>query len=514
MATTPVKKPNADQQKFFDQYSANRTAGKGQSAERDAYYNTLAKTYGLQTTAYKDPKVNNSYNALNGGITSMADFNKLDKTSDGFVKMPDGSYATPDGLMKLSQDEYDAFGLSKGKTTKLDDAYGIADKNKMDEFMKQMNDMYAPMIGQYNSYLGTLQGQHQNNLNMIDAQGNRTLQGVSDNNFLAAQQNEQSLADRGMGTSGVGDEFRTRTQMSANRNLQDSYMQTAQQKADENSQFSQNENQIKMALAELNPEAKGQAMYQNWLDTTGGSKGIKESQAAAQQQAQAKNDEYLSSQTGVLYQNGQVVKDAKGNAIKTLDGQKLDLDKTKAQLDANIALAKVQNDRDKLMSTSGNLYINGKAVKDSKGNAVKTLDYLKLSQKAQNDIVKNSISQQNANTNLYNAETKRSKALADVAARSKEIQIKQSNADLNSAKYNLSVDKYNDSVTKAAAALDNKALSKQVSDLQRKAKDALSLAKKAKPDSKQYKEATKAYNAYNKQIETAINKYATSNSGK
>lgn len=45
---TPVaSKPNADQLNWFNQYSNNRTDGKGQTAERDAYYNTLASKYGL-----------------------------------------------------------------------------------------------------------------------------------------------------------------------------------------------------------------------------------------------------------------------------------------------------------------------------------------------------------------------------------------------------------------------------------------------------------------------------------
>lgn len=431
--TTTTKKPNADELKFFNQYTQNRVAGKGQTAERDDYYNKLATTYGLKainndqakfvnqyaanqatgkgvTTArdsymntltstyglkgYSNPAVQQSHDALSGKI----DFSKLEKTSDGFVKLPNGQYATPDGLMTLTQDQYDAFGLSKGKSTNLDEAYGIADKLKMEEFLKNMNDMYSPIIGQYNNYLSTLQGQHQNNLNAIDAQGNRTVQGVSDNNFLAAQENEQALADRGIGSSGVGDEFRTRNQMSANRNLQDAYMQTAEYKNQENAQFAENENQIKMALAELNPEAKAQAMYQEWLGTTGGTKGIREKKAAdtaaaqleAEKQAlemakqQADIDAKYSAQTGTVWLNG------KNTGVSTA-GMKID--QAKMQLE----VAKIQNAKDKqLTDATGYLYSGGKQVL-YKGKPIKTIDYMKLSETQRSNIVNEGIKQQAEN---------------------------------------------------------------------------------------------------------------------
>lgn len=52
-AVQPIGKPNADQLKFFNQYGANREAGKGQTADRDAYYGSLATKYGLKQTQAK-----------------------------------------------------------------------------------------------------------------------------------------------------------------------------------------------------------------------------------------------------------------------------------------------------------------------------------------------------------------------------------------------------------------------------------------------------------------------------
>jgi hypothetical protein len=319
--------------------------------------------------------VNNSGSQYN---MTKDDFNNLSWDDYGFAKLANGQYATRDGLVT------DVNGYNKA----VDSMAAERDKKKMDEFLQMMHAQYDPIINQYNSYLGTLGQQHQNNLNSIDAQSNRTLQGVSDNNFLASLQNEQQLSDRGMGTSGVGDDFRARNQMSANRNLQDAYMQAANFKNQENTNFSDKQNEIQMQLAQLNPEAQAKSMYQNWLDTTGGSKGIYQGKIDAAQKAQSDQDAADTKTYGYQIKNGKPVLDSKGNYIYTLEGQKAADDRANNEIKNSIELQKLGLDTDKFLSQDGKMYYNGQPLKDAKGNQIYTLDFQKFTSKQVIDTFK------------------------------------------------------------------------------------------------------------------------------
>lgn len=474
-AKAVVPATEQERRKWFDGYNANLLKGTTTTAKADAYAKEIAKMYGLSVQE-KTPTWFNDKSDYLGIITDP-------KT---------GKMYTQDGV-EVNQQGYDT----------LVKAYN--DKKKK-EYLDQMNAQYKPIIDQYNNYLNSLQGQHQNNLNMIDSQNNRTIQGVSDNNFLAAQANEQQLAERGMGSSGVGDEFRTRNQMSANRNLQDAYMQANQLKANENAQFGSQQNEIQMALAQLNPEAQAQSQYQQWLDSTGGAKGL-ESKAAtdkalakqAEMEAALKNaktqaeiDAIKGKDTGTVWLNG------KNTGVAT---SSVKIDQAKMQLE----VAKLQTTKDKqLTDSTGYLYSGGKQVKVN-GKPIKTIDYMKLDETKRNNIIKSAISQQNANTSAYNAQTKRDKALADVATNIKKLEISAANLNISAEKLKLDQDKYDNSVNSTLAALNNKSVTAQVKELTKQRDDIFKQATKKGLSEKDKKKLMDKYKKITKQISSKLN---------
>jgi hypothetical protein len=450
-------------------------------------------------------------------------------------------------------------GVSNGMDYKTEDArYG----DLLKQFQDAWHQQYDPMINGMKDYIGGLQSQQQqqqqqaqdafnqymssltsgrnDSMNLADKNLNTTLNNVLGQNYLDALNNEQSLANRGMNTSGIGDEARNRLAMSGNRNLQSSYDQAANEKNNIQNVFNQNSanatnqynqnmadmssryagmiNDANQQLLQMNPDAMAAKQLSDFK-ASGGFAAQKQAQDAQQAQidaAKAKQiSDYanaMSSQTGFVYdpQTGQVMKDSKGNPLRTLDGQKADTAKITAQVNANTSLMKIQDERDKqLTSSTGYLYSNGKMVTDKKGNPIKTLDYLKLDQKSQNDMINNAIKQQNANTSAKNANTNYSKMLGDLAVKQKQLEISAKNLDIKSGQLKLAQNKYDDSVNKTLASLNNADVTRQVKELTKQRDDIMKQVSAKGVTDSQKKSLMTQYSKLTAQISAKLNSATT-----
>lgn len=139
-----------------------------------------------------------------------------------------------------------------------------------------------------------------------DSALNNNMANLDMNNFQMFQQLQQNMSERGMGDSGIAQDAALRMQMGANRDYQDAFIQSQQNKSDIQSQYTNQKGQIGLAI-DQQKQQKLQFEQQQQLEQ--------------QKQVQAQ-DQFLTKQTGVIYANGKPLMH-KGKPITTLEYQKL-----------------------------------------------------------------------------------------------------------------------------------------------------------------------------------------------
>jgi len=406
-----------------------------------------------------------------------------------------------------------------------------------DPMIKSMNDYITGLKGQqaqqqqqaqdaFNQYMASLQSNRNDAMNLSDKNLNTTLNNVLGQNYLDALNNEQSLSNRGMATSGIGDEARTRLAMSGNRNLQSSYDQAAQEKNNIQSSFDQNSasaqsqfntnmanlssqyggmiNDANQQLLGMNPDALAAQKFADY-QAAGGYAAVKAQTDATNAKTMSDFADAMSKQTGYAYnpQTGQVMKDSKGNPIRTLDGQKVDTSKATAISNA---------DHQKTVDT-GLVYANGQALKDSKGHyitsaaynnmtATQKLNIQKANETARHDKATEATAQKNANTNY-------SKMLGDLATKQKQLEISASNSKISAARLQLDKNKYDDSVNKYLAQLNNQNVTRKVSELQKQRDYFIKLATAKGATGKQKTDSTNQIKSITSQISATLNSATT-----
>jgi hypothetical protein len=262
-------------------------------------------------------------------------------------------------------------------------------------------------------------------------------------------------------------------------------------------------------------------MYQNWLDTTGGSKGIYQGKIDAAQKAQADQDAELTKTYGYQFKDGKPVLDAKGNPIYTLEGQKVQNEKAAKDVANQIAMMnattnafKAQTDQDKVMTAStGIVYWQGKPMTDKNGKPISSLDFQKFTSKQVIDTFKaNETARHNQTTEAIqqqNANTTYTKAMAQIAKWQKDVEIASKNSDIKSDAFKLAQKKYDDGVAKTLADLNNKDVTRHVQELQKQRADIMKQLNKKGITKKQKDSLIKSYNDLTSQITDQLNKATT-----
>lgn len=214
----------------------------------------------------------------------------------------------------------------------------------MDEFNTNTNSYLDEMKKKYDEYLNALNKEREDLLNMfrqreqqsLEAQDvalNDALRQADDMSFQRFIELQQQMADRGIGDSGIAQDAYLRSQMATNQAYQDAFAKTAQSKA-------QIQNEIAKQLADIQSSYTDKIgslnidltdkTYQTKTDLAERLSSIK--QAISEQDAksaaellarQDERDKFLTQQTGVVYIDGKPLKDSKGNPVYTIDYKKL-----------------------------------------------------------------------------------------------------------------------------------------------------------------------------------------------
>lgn len=296
--------------KYYNQQLINGTA----DPKKLGWYNAIMKATGTKGSTISNSKLQElSIKALSG-----------DKKAQQYLKSMHYNALTGSSLWK-GYDTKNLAGASESVRSQYmkDNPLAQYTKDYDMKYYNQYNDMIngnKPMTAAQNEWYQrtinkwnlddnndplvqqklAMEKDKQNQLNAQDVALNQGLAGMDANNFNAYQAASQNMADRGMGSSGIAQDAYNRLTMSANQNYQQAYSESVQNKANINTQYTANIGQLNAQIAQQ-----------------------KQAQEAAKAEAQAKQDQFLTAQTGVMYANGKPMKDSKGNVIRTLDWYKM-----------------------------------------------------------------------------------------------------------------------------------------------------------------------------------------------
>ena len=214
----------------------------------------------------------------------------------------------------------------------------------MDSFETNTNNYLDEMKKKYEEYLNALNREREDLLNMfrqreqqsLEAQDvalNDALRQADDMSFQRFIELQQQFADRGIGDSGIAQDAYLRSQMATNQAYQDAFARAAQNKA-------QIQNEIAKQLADIQSSYTDKIGSLN-IDLTDKTYKTKTElaerlssikQAISEQDAksaaellarQDERDKFLTQQTGIVYIDGKPLKDSKGNPVYTVDYQAL-----------------------------------------------------------------------------------------------------------------------------------------------------------------------------------------------
>lgn len=233
----------------------------------------------------------------------------------------------------------------------------------MGSFETDTNSYLNEMRKNYEEYLNALNKEREDLLNMfrqreqqaLEAQDvalNDALRQADDMSFQRFIELQQQMADRGIGDSGIAQDAYLRSQMATNQAYQDAFAKSAQNKA-------QIQNEIAKQLADIKSSYTDKigSLNIDFTDKTYKTKtelaerlsSIK--QAISEQDAksaaellsrQDERDKFLTQQTGIVYIDGKQLKDSKGNPVYTVDYQKLLENQRHNKAKENIDLTKAK----------------------------------------------------------------------------------------------------------------------------------------------------------------------------
>ena len=270
----------------------------------------------------------------------------------------------------------------------------------MDSFETNTNSYLDEMRKKYEEYLNALNKEREDLLNMfrqreqqsLEAQDvalNDALRQADDMSFQRFIELQQQFADRGIGDSGIAQDAYLRSQMATNQAYQDAFARAAQNKA-------QIQNEIAKQLADIQSSYTDKIGSLN-IDLTDKTYRTKTElaerlssikQAISEQDAksaaellarQDERDKFLTQQTGIVYIDGKPLKDSKGNPVYTVDYQAL-LEKqrhNKAKENIDLTKAKLNYSSD---LTKAQLNYSAEIQKITANTKV-ALEKLKLAQK-------------------------------------------------------------------------------------------------------------------------------------
>ena len=214
----------------------------------------------------------------------------------------------------------------------------------MDLFETNTNSYLDEMRKKYEEYLNALNKEREDLINMfrqreqqsLEAQDvalNDALRQADDMSFQRFIELQQQMADRGIGDSGIAQDAYLRSQIATNQAYQDAFARAVQNKA-------QIQNEIAKQLADIQSSYTDKIGSLN-IDLTDKTYKTKTElaerlssikQAISEQDAksaaellarQDERDKFLTQQTGIVYIDGKPLKDSKGNPVYTIDYKKL-----------------------------------------------------------------------------------------------------------------------------------------------------------------------------------------------
>jgi hypothetical protein len=251
-------------------------------------------------------------------------------------------------------------------------------KKDEETYLKDLADAQAAeqagLVGGQRDSMGRLDTSRFKQLEGEDIALNDGMRSMDANNFQQFQQLQQQQADRGMGESGMAADSYMRATMGANQAYQGAYSESAVRRGGIESEYASSANDVQSSYLDAINSSRN-----NYVDKKGSTKasytelqsgiGIakrdyKDNQAAQvakgqqeAQAAQAKQDEFYTTSTGILYAGGQPVM-YKGKPITTVEYQKMTETQrhnvadeqnaaTKNQMDYVIGQGNVQNGANK-----------------------------------------------------------------------------------------------------------------------------------------------------------------------
>ena len=314
----------SDRQWYFN-YSKNIQYGKANQADYQKYQN-LVDTYGLKKYTFGETALRNlSQQALSG-----------DSQAQAFLKAAGVNAVTGDKLWKnITNQQLDGSNalrqqyMADNPLSDYAKSYDMIHYKKYNDMIMKNEAMTPQQIEWYNKMVGKwglddmndpfnqkgyqLEKDRDAALAAEDVALNQGLAASDASNFQQFQQLQQQMAERGMTDSGIFGDAMTRQQMANNQVMQGQFSESATKKSDIRSQFNQAISQNKLDKQTYDNERQAQLaeMQTNALNAQ-----------ATLQKAQTEQDQYLTSSTGYVYVNGQMLQ-YKGKPVTSLEYAKV-----------------------------------------------------------------------------------------------------------------------------------------------------------------------------------------------
>ena len=327
MATT--KAPNLGlqnaQKSWFNAYSNKIRTGTNNTADLNRY-NDYARILKLQKTNVSTPALHQlSIKALSGDTNAQNYLKAMNLKSQTGADLWSG--VNPSTLKQGSslwtqymkdnpysntakaydQNTYNTYGNMITNGQSLNDGQMTSYMNAVNKW--NLQDDNSPFVQQQKQ----LAKDKTTALRAEDKSLNQTLTTSDATNFQAMQTLQQQMADKGMGASGIAADAYARATMANNQNYQQAFADSATKKADLTKSYDDSISQSKLD-------------QQTYLDDRADAEAKAQSDAASAQaelaNAQTEQDKYLTSSTGYVYLNGQMLK-YNGQPLTSLDYQKM-----------------------------------------------------------------------------------------------------------------------------------------------------------------------------------------------
>lgn len=320
----PVAKPqiNPNDLKWWNDYRTSWWNGQNDPTQM-AKYRQLENQFGLDKSKdwiQKSALADLSRRALNGDINAQNYLKAMkyqqysgDNLWYGFndpTKLQEGSQLWQQYLSDHGTSDYtkqqDLATYNKYKDIIMNGGQLSDDQKAQFQNAAQRWNM-ADLTDPYAQQRAKLGQDEQQALNAQDVALNQGLGAQDAANFQMFNQIAQSNTNRGIGDTGMGQDNFFRAQMGANQNYQQAFADSAKTKSDIKNQFDSAISQSKIDQ-QNNQQQMDMAQQKAAMDL---------------QKMQNQQDQFLTSQTGMVYINGKAVTDSKGNPIHTVDWYKM-----------------------------------------------------------------------------------------------------------------------------------------------------------------------------------------------